>query len=456
MPDTPAVIFPSKDQPRYHTALVACARWEAQYIEEWVLYYKIIGYDHLYIYCNDDNPTVLYEKLQPHIVGRDPFITFIYFEWSGLQYQMYMHFILNHSKDAAWVSFFDIDEFLRLPSEQSITDFLNIFEDRVDCILFNWVVFGTSHHKTAPSGKVLENYTLTDGNVNHFTKFIMKSCFLRDPKLLEPESAFGFWHNPYQKTESRPLIVDVLMQEFGTEEYSYSALKDCKNIAVLHHYLMKSEDYASHRVARGITGAFSEQSIWDTSTDAGRSSLENLKRFNAMTDLSLANFWKSQASQAVHMTVTPSVKGTLLSAGKSCDQSSISAWSKGKTTQEDAAGAINGIIDGREKFHTGLDPNPWWRIDLGRTQAINHVIIYNTSYNARSRFRNFILFSSEETDDWKKVFDKTDDKIVGGLLTHPFVVTFDPPLRARSIMILMANMNYLHLDQVQIFGEDLS
>ena len=41
---------------QYETAIVACARWEMPYITEWIIYHLNLGFDHIYIYCNDDDP----------------------------------------------------------------------------------------------------------------------------------------------------------------------------------------------------------------------------------------------------------------------------------------------------------------------------------------------------------------------------------------------------------------
>ena len=41
---------------------------------------------------------------------------------------------------------------------------------------------------------------------------------------------------------------------------------------------------------------------------------------------------------------------------------------KNITTQLDAAGGCDGIINGKWGFHTNLQKNPWWQIDLGKSQ----------------------------------------------------------------------------------------
>lgn len=130
---------------KYRFSIVACARWEENYIQEWVLYYKNLGFDHIYLYCNDDFPYTLLEKLSPFLIGQNPFVTFYHHKQIGQQFDMYLHFIINHINETEYVSFFDIDEFLWLSNGRNISEFINDINvkcDRiVDVIYFNWLFF---------------------------------------------------------------------------------------------------------------------------------------------------------------------------------------------------------------------------------------------------------------------------------------------------------------------------
>jgi hypothetical protein len=59
-----------------------------------------------------------------------------------------------------------------------------------------------------------------------------------------------------------------------------------------------------------------------------------------------------------------------LALRKSATQSSVSEWSRRPTVEQDAAGAVNGNRNGLHKFHTGLEDNPWWQVDLGGLAVI--------------------------------------------------------------------------------------
>src|SRR5512138_145651 len=47
------------------------------------------------------------------------------------------------------------------------------------------------------------------------------------------------------------------------------------------------------------------------------------------------------------------------------------------TPQEDAAGACDGLKNGRWGFHTALEENPWWQVDLGRALRIDRLSLFN-------------------------------------------------------------------------------
>jgi len=448
----PAVAAPAEEAPRYHTAVVVCARWETDYIEEWLTYYQCIGYEHVYLYCNDDDPAELYEKVLPFTTGRFPFVTFTHFEGQGLQYAMYMHFIENFAREVKWVSFLDVDEFLRIADGSTIDKFLLRFDEDANCILFNWRVFGTSGHKTNPPGKVLENYTKCAGDINSFTKFIGHAALLVDGKLQIPDFAFGFWHSLFGKVYRPVKVVNVLNSTERKQRYEGEEAEQILQTAVVHHYLLRSEEAARLRVARGTKGDFSGQSIWDASKPWVSGGL-NL--YNDVEDLSLANFWKNLAAKGRDGAAQPVMRRKLLSRGKPCTQSTISEWSTGATLEEDAGAAVNGKIDGTQKFHTQKEINPWWQVDLEEICSVTRIVIYNAAFHTRDRLRNFELLASDNASDWGMIHVKADDEPVGSLLTGPFIVDFAPPLSFRYLRIMMLGENFFHLDQVEIYGEAL-
>lgn len=129
-------------QPIHGFCLVACARWESRYIVEWLTYHRSVGIEHVYLYCNDDQPDELYSKVLPFVQGADPFVTFIYYNFVGLQFQMYFHFFRNYSHETKWLMFLDIDEFICIRELNNVPKFVDSFDPSVEAIYFNWCSFG--------------------------------------------------------------------------------------------------------------------------------------------------------------------------------------------------------------------------------------------------------------------------------------------------------------------------
>jgi hypothetical protein len=434
----------------YHAAIVVCARDETDFIEEWIAYYRCIGYAHIYLYCNDDDPVPLYEKVLPFTVGHAPFVTFVHFKGQGLQYAMYMHFIANYVDETNWVSFFDVDEFLNLVDCPSINYFLTKFDDDTDCIVFNWLVFGTSGHATNPPGNVLENYTRCADVINPYTKFIARSALLKDGRLKIPDFGSGFWHNIYGKLYQPHKVVNVLGSTERQDHYTGEEAAAIRKTALLHHYILRSEDAARRRVARGLQGQFSGQNIWDASNPWVA---DGLQLFNDTEDLGLVNFWRRQSENALIASTRPFTHGTLLSQNRPCTQSTLSPWSHGATLAEDAGNAVNGIIDGNQKFHTDFEAGPWWQIDLEASCTVHQIIIYNAAFHTQERFRNFQIKVSDDSEIWRELYTKHDDIPVGSLIDRPFTLNLASSAIFRHLRITMIGENYLHLDQVEIFGE---
>lgn len=161
--------------PKYRFSLAACARWEARYISEWLSYHRSIGIDHVYLYCNDDDPSELYQAVLPFLNGNEPFVTFVHYPFPGLQFQMYFHFARNYIHETEWMMFLDVDEFLFIRSKEDINRFVQGFPSDMDALYFNWCSFGSNGHKTRPIGSVLLNYTRREETATPFTKVFIKS-----------------------------------------------------------------------------------------------------------------------------------------------------------------------------------------------------------------------------------------------------------------------------------------
>ncbi|MBU6426079.1 MAG: glycosyltransferase family 2 protein, partial [Rhodospirillales bacterium] len=294
--------------PLHEFAICACARWETRYITEWLSYYREIGFSHVYLYCNDDNPGEMYQQVLPFLQGDAPFVTFHHHPHQGQQFEMYAHFVRNHLAETEWASFFDIDEFLRLPPGETIGDFMQRFPADVESVLFNWFNFGPNGHKTPPNGPVLETFTRREEKIHPFTKFVTRSASMAGILAVPRPRVHGFWHTVSDKFDHPVKTVNVLGEdaaEYYTEfpDRAVESLADPARserlfaMAGVHHYRFRSEHAYTERATRGLGGDFQGQIAWKQAAEspdfAGL-----LAAMNAVEDTSLANFWAARRQRA--------------------------------------------------------------------------------------------------------------------------------------------------------------
>lgn len=141
------------------------------------------------------------------------------------------------------------------------------------------------------------------------------------------------------------------------------------------------------------------------------------------------------------------------------------AWRKGKygdptiaTTQSDAAGAVDGVKNGRYAFHVGHQPNPWWQVDLGEVRSISRIVVYNRLDYAPGLHNadRLNMLTSLDGKKWKLVHENR--RHFGGVSgAAPLEVRFPGPgVRAQFLRLQIPSDTpiFLHLDEVEIYGVD--
>lgn len=465
-------------EPKYKYSVVACARWEARYIVEWLNYYKAIGYDHVYLYCNDDEPYALYEKVLPYVVCKNPFVSFKFWPDVGAQFDMYLDFIENHKHETEYVSFFDIDEFLRLSRANNINEFIENLRQNVDggfdCVYFNWCMFGNSGFETRPEGAVLSTYTRREKYFSNFmTKHITKTEKISYDKFKKgPMTDFWhYWNGVENFSDIR--VVNAIGEDIGDyydnvdktkKKISEDAYFDAMiNSAVVNHYAFKSKQDFILRARRSTRGVFIQQDDYEKAYYDGRAE-DMLSRLNEVEDKFLKNFWCDYVRLSCHRIrgnlsqhLVPSAAVDVISHGKDATQSSVSEWSNSQDMDVDARGALNGVKDGHAKFHTAFEDAPWWRVDLGEPAGISEIRVYNRMdvpgvMERASRLAVDVGFSP---DHLIEVYRREADEPFGGVDGNPLVFKPSIPIPGRFVRIRLLEPNYLHLDQVEVYGEPL-
>lgn len=155
--------------------VVAILKDEEPFLDEWLLYHKMLGIDHFFLY--DDHPDLpLHNFLSPH----HDYVTVI--PWHGLdksfqgrnnQTKAYCHARDNHIQPYKWATFIDGDEFVVLRKKNNIPEFLSDFDD-VSAVTLNWHVFGHNGFYDDPPGlitsQLVRRMFLPNKNVKTFTR----------------------------------------------------------------------------------------------------------------------------------------------------------------------------------------------------------------------------------------------------------------------------------------------
>lgn len=440
-----------------HTyAIAACARWETPYIVEWVNYHRSIGFDHIYIYSNDDDPTEIYEALLPFLKEKEPYVTFVHYGFIGLQYQMYFHFLWRYSTETEYVMFLDVDEFLCLKGVDHIGRFMRDFR-AWDAVYFNWCCFGNNGHRTRPGGSVLRNYTRREIGASPLTKVLVKTEKIGYADFYV-RNDIPINHDPFSLNKSIKacnVIYDDMTDYYTNFAESAWALLNTDDRrtrladkAFIAHYNIKSEEDFDLRVKRSLSGCFASQSIWgDLSSDERQNFI---RLTNEVEDTYLADYWSRILAQGWRAALFPPSRwSNLCRIALRVTQSSTI---HDRTTDEDARALINGAICGKAQNHTALEDNPWWMIDFGQTCFVHEMRLFNRLDDALDRMANFRLEASPDGEKWFAIMIKNDSLVFGGADGSPYVWLNVTGIRARCVRLTIPGRSCLHFDQIEFYG----
>lgn len=118
----------------------------------------------------------------------------------------------------------------------------------------------------------------------------------------------------------------------------------------------------------------------------------------------------------------------------------------------DAAGGCDGVKDGGIGFHTSQDKNPWWQVDLGRPYPISRVVIYNAD-DCAPRAKNLMVLLSKDGRKWDTAYRHDGTVFYGAGDGKPLSVPTEGAT-ARFVRAALPGTEYLHLDEVEVYGTE--
>lgn len=189
---------------KYNLVVCALFKNEAKYLKEWIEYHRLIGVEHFYLYDNGskDLPFAM-RALGPYLKKKIVTLThwpdLLPFEegdnaykWAlSTQISAYENALkLKAEKEAKWILFLDVNEFLVPVGEKSVSEILQEHENHPGLSLLSYA-FDASQIDTLPTKKlVIESTDMTELPEKNPQIAVTKTIF-------KPKECIGFFWFPY-------------------------------------------------------------------------------------------------------------------------------------------------------------------------------------------------------------------------------------------------------------------
>jgi len=160
-------------------AVCAICRNEYLYLKEWVSFYKLVGFDDIFIYDNlsNDGTSELMLALDAENIIKRVFWPRI--EGVPPQRSAYSHFINNFSSDYDFVLICDLDELLIVPDYNVKLFLKHALHDNphIGAIAIPWLIFGSGGQEDYKNELVVDRFINCDESVSNVVKTIFRpSC----------------------------------------------------------------------------------------------------------------------------------------------------------------------------------------------------------------------------------------------------------------------------------------
>jgi hypothetical protein len=139
-----------------------------------------------------------------------------------------------------------------------------------------------------------------------------------------------------------------------------------------------------------------------------------------------------------------------IALGKPALQSSICRWSRFEDCRLDAEGGNNGDLSVGYSFHTDLEQNPWWTVDLTAIYALSRLVIYNRK-DLSKRLQCFEVMLSVDEGSWQTIYQSPEQVDPGPIIS---IALTDQPA-GRFIRVQLPHKGMLHLVEFEAYGTKL-
>jgi hypothetical protein len=247
--------------------LVAVAKLEEKYLQEWVEYYLQIGFDAIYLYENDK------EQKYAELLKDYPRVKVIHFPTDGTpirstQYYVLEDFCTKYKDQYTWLAHFDIDEFLVLKQHKTIQEFCQAYLGKEEGgIVVPWVHFGDNGHEGYSPEPVTFRFTKREDVETSRTVFVKSiACTSCIEKYID-------WHIPSLKKGN-------MKTTNGDTILCRETDKKPIDVVQLNHYFCKTKEEFQMKRIRGEVGVPSTHPSKFGKSEQGRYNITMFHRYN--------------------------------------------------------------------------------------------------------------------------------------------------------------------------------
>ena len=258
----------------YYLSLCCIIKDESN-LEEFIMYYTLLGVQHFYIYDNESSPSIK-DRLNSFFYKH--YCTIIDFPGRCQQMNAYNHCINNYGINIEWLIVVDGDEYIVPKIDNTLIEFLKKREN-AHAIGINWVFFGTSFHNHKQSGFLIDKYRHCDSKQDRHVKSIVRPKFIKSID------------NPHFATMNDP---DLFLDSKGNiiTELAFNS-NETADIIQINHYTFKSLEECNQKHYRGNADSLNRRNICDES-------LHN--NFNEKVDNTLPDKYLEQIMKTYRLT----------------------------------------------------------------------------------------------------------------------------------------------------------
>jgi len=234
-------------------AVCAVVRDEDRYINDWIDYHVLLGFNTIHIFDNSKNGSAKIAYL-PQQYGASVKVN--HAPGEGIQLKIYNLFVEHTARvsaDPMWVAFIDVDEYIVLRKHTNIQSFLAEVALTGGAVALNRIQFGSNGHLVYDNAPVLSRFITRKALAEKVMKSIVYIPDVVEVRLNESVLRDGVYTVNPHGNRVKP---------------NYRVSNSSTSIACINHYYTKSlEEYKAKRL-RGHALEIHTNSQYNTSIES--------------------------------------------------------------------------------------------------------------------------------------------------------------------------------------------